>query len=273
MNEIGVVHLVRAANGLHTFERFWSSYLALPARTPHDLILIFKGFRDALEIGPFLDKTNGFGPYTIMMSDRGYDLTGYGIAIRKVRQPILCFLNSFSEILSDGWLAKMANHIHNPAVGLVGSTGSWESMYTNARRRADSRMNTDLRHGLNLHLRAAMCRFLFDPFPNCHIRTNAFMVRRELAIGLWPGTFRTKLAAHLFENGKRSLTKRILDQGLRSVIVGRDGKSYEMNEWRSSSTFRSNGQANLLVSDNQTRYYSSGCSKLRHELEIAAWGD
>jgi hypothetical protein len=42
----------------------------------------------------------------------------------------VCFFNTFSEILSDNWLRKMAEHYRRPGVGAVGFTGSYESLDT-----------------------------------------------------------------------------------------------------------------------------------------------
>ncbi len=42
---VGVIHLVRAANGLAVFERFLNSYNCHQGGAGHDLVLLLKGFR------------------------------------------------------------------------------------------------------------------------------------------------------------------------------------------------------------------------------------
>ena len=89
---------------------------------------------------------------------------------------------------------------------------------------------------------------------------------------LWPRCVLTKRGAYLFENGKHSLTKRVMRQGLKMIVVGRDGKGYEKEEWNRSGTFRQRNQENLLVADNQTRRYANADEAARNHLARAAWG-
>ncbi|HEX8559483.1 MAG TPA: hypothetical protein VF668_15380, partial [Pyrinomonadaceae bacterium] len=56
------------------------------------------------------------------------------------------------------------------------------------------------------------------------------------------------------------------------LVVGRDGRGYEPAEWAESFTFRRGEQHNLLVSDNQTRYYEAADAATRRRLEESAWG-
>ena len=72
MPDLAVVHLVRRQNGLPPFERFLSSYREHPAGTPHDLVILFKGF-------PAGDRTQDYDrlledtPHRkLFVSDRGF---------------------------------------------------------------------------------------------------------------------------------------------------------------------------------------------------------
>ena len=121
------------------------------------------------------------------------------------------------------------------------------------------------------HLAAAKRHF--PPFPNPHLRTNAFLLERELLLSLRPGPLRTKRDCHLFESGKHSLTRQITARGLAAVVVGRDGRAYLPPEWPASETFRQGEQRNLLIADNRTRQYSEGDEELRRELAAIAWSD
>ncbi len=91
-----------------------------------------------------------------------------------------------------------------------------------------------------------------SPFPNPHIRTNAFMIERQVFLDVLPDSIETKNDSYLFESGPDGLTQRILQRGLQIVVVGADGRVYGMEEWAESDTFRLGGQRNLLVKDNQT---------------------
>ena len=104
-----------------------------------------------------------------------------------------------------------------------------------------------------------------------HIRTNAFMIEREQFLSLKFPAFVSKQDVYRFESGRRSLTRQILASGLKPVVVGRNGMMYEISEWRSSSTFWTNEQDNLIIADNRTVDYAQGEKTFRKKLENYAW--
>ena len=113
----------------------------------------------------------------------------------------------------------------------------------------------------------------YAPFPNPHIRTNAFMIERDRLLSLKVSSFRTKFGVYKFESGWQSLTRQILDQALRPVVVDCDGAVYDIADWKASSTFWINGQVKLIAADNRTRDYSEGSQRMRERLQANAWQD
>lgn len=111
----------------------------------------------------------------------------------------------------------------------------------------------------------------YASFPNPHIRTNAFMIERERLLSLDISSFRTKFGVYKFESGWQSLTRQILAQHLRPVVIDCDGDVYDIAEWKASSTFWINGQTKLVVADNRTRDYSEGNQRMRERLQANAW--
>ena len=77
----------------------------------------------------------------------------------------------------------------------------------------------------------------------------------------------------MFEGGKDSLTSQVLRRGLKALVVGKDGRAYEPDEWHLSETLWQGEQRNLLVADNQTRDYATGSTRQRTFLSRFAWGD
>ncbi len=273
MKQIGVVHLARAKNGIAPFEKFLQSYRKYPAGAPHDLVIVFKGFRDRADASRWEKAVEDIPHKTIHMSDFGFDLRAYRVAAENAKNPYLYFLNSFSEVLSNGWLEKTFLLMQRGGIGIVGATGSWESMYSNAIRDLGRIATTSFARRLSCLARVKACKACFNPFPNHHVRTNAFMMSRDIMLGLWPRYFLTKRGAYLFENGKRSLTNRILDLRLHALVVGKDGAAYDKEDWINSNTFRRSDQQNLLVADNQTRLYQSADERTKSLLSAFAWGD
>lgn len=269
---VGVVHLARAKNGVKPFADFLQSYRQYPAGLAHDLVIVYKGFRNREEIAPWERAVGDIPHELILIPDIGFDLRAYRIAAERLVNPHLFCLNSFSEILSEGWLEKTFTLMRREGIGIVGATGSWESMYSNAAKDFEGIAAPALVKRLTGYARLIGCQLCFDPFPNPHIRTTAFMMSREVMLRVWPRYILTKRGAYLFENGKNSLTKRILGTGLRPIVAGKDGLGYEKEDWARSNTFRKSNQENLLVADNQTRLYQNAEVQTRLRLSAFAWG-
>ena len=73
----------------------------------------------------------------------------------------------------------------------------------------------------------------------------------------WP-EIATKSQAWELESGTGGLTRHAWSQGLETRVVGRDGSGLPPARMAVERTFRSGGQANLLVADNRTREWDDG---------------
>ena len=255
MSRTAVVHLVRACNGLAPFVRFLDAYRRGRGGMDHDLVVIFKGFSDETGLKSHRQALAGLAYDELRMPDAGFDIGPYREAVQKCTHDHLCFLNSFSVPLDPDWLAKLHHHARREGVGVAGATGSWESHSSDWYRLARRSDRSLLRRGWAAYQGLRLAR-VFPPFPNPHIRTNAFIASRSLLAGLqWPRA-KTKTETFRFESGHHSMTRQILDRHLLVVVVGRDGIGYPPPQWMESATFRAGDQRNLLVSDNQTEAYA-----------------
>jgi hypothetical protein len=279
-----VAHLVRASNGLPAFERFLASYLAHDAGAPHRLLLILKGFRDAASLAPYDRLTAGVPHDRLHVRDVGYDIRPYVVTARRTSFARYCFLNSFSVILAPDWLAKLEAHARPGAHCLAGATGSWESHLSTVL--ADRAFGTRIPLVGGGHLpcpravavaaRAARIwswRRRYDPFPNPHVRTNAFLVTRDLLLRSAPRLLLTKADAWAFESARTGLSRTAAACGAPLLVVGRDGNAYEPDAWPDSNTFWQRGQQNLLVADNQTRRYDAADAPTRDAMARSAWAE
>jgi hypothetical protein len=275
--ELCVAHLVRRANGIEAFRRFLESYRRHPAGVPHQLLLIFKGFRRAPQLAPYDALLEGSPHARTFVRDFGYDLAPYVKVAREQPYEYFIFLNSFSRILAAGWLEMLYRHARLPGVGIVGATGSYQSFASDhqAFRRAP-------RPDLPAYTRPLLplyrsVRYLltirgqFPDFPNRHVRTNAFMIARDVMNALRLETFLRKWDAYRFESSRHGMTQQIMAAGRRALVVGADGRAYEPPDWPNARTFWISRQENLLVSDNRTRAYEDGSAALREQLAFRAW--
>jgi hypothetical protein len=297
MPGIAVVHLVHRRNGLEPFARFLSSYRENPAGVAHELVLLFKGFQRKDDFQAY-DRLIGDLPHRRdSITEEGFDLDAYFGAARRLEYEYFCFLNSFSRILDAEWLAKLHRWVVKDGVGMAGASGSWQSINrgpATARQGVPSPGNPrnflsrlqralrDPRPGmLQRRLWTAMLRLSgalrqdrdFPPFPNYHLRTNAFMAARATLLRIRLAPLRTKLAAYKFESGVDSMTRQVLALGLQVLVVGRDGQAFPPERWHESNTFWRSRQQNLLVADNQTDTYLSLEPSWAAELSSHAWGE
>jgi hypothetical protein len=113
----------------------------------------------------------------------------------------------------------------------------------------------------------------FPRFPNPHLRPNGFMIRREHLIGKKKTLFLNKIEEIDFECGEEGLTRRLLQAGLKTKIVGANGVAYDIDEWPYSNTFRLGDQSNLLIADNQTEFFSSLRNEDRITYSWFTWGE
>lgn len=260
---IAVVHLVRAANAPAALRRFLDSYLECLAGLPHELVFVLKGFSPQLpaEVAELMDRV----PHRqIHCRDEGYDIASYFYAAERLAEPLLLFINSFSVLQADQWLSKLHSAYQESGGGVVGASGSWESMSL------DSSRGGLLQRVRELALSAPL-RTLFPRFPNPHLRTNGFLLARIDFLAMRPGLMRTKLGAWLFESGRNSMTRQVLRRGRKVLVVGRDGSVFPPEEWSQSRTFWQSKQENLLIQDNRTLAYQEGDADLQARRYTSAW--
>src|SRR4051812_5968255 len=253
-HDIAVVYLARFAEGAKPMSTFAQSYRRHPAGTPHDMIVICKGFSGSgtaqhQAIAAWL-------PNSLSISDEGFDITAYALAAARLPHKYVVFLNTFSEIQGDDWLRKLRSAFDDPAVGIAGATGSYESLASSMKRLRKGMYSAQdqlfgrhheharrvfrmLRRVLPKQLAARMvsrviAHFMvrgtakaeasdadrqfeshwttetqsggiydylssIPEFPNPHIRTNAFMIERQLFLDALPPTIATKQQSYLFE--------------------------------------------------------------------------
>jgi hypothetical protein len=325
-HDLAVVYLARFAEGSKPVAGFIKSYARHDAGIAHDRVVIRKGFA-----GQDTTQDRIIAPWSrhaYDVSDDGFDITAYAQVAARLPHRHVVFLNTFSEIVADGWLRKLHAAMQDPAVGIAGATGSFESLRSSMKRvnkgwwlfenrlspaptgsrrlirfvrkllprqfgiRVASRVITyfvasskkpNFNPALDDKFEAywqqeigpgGTLEYLSSvpPFPNIHIRTNAFMIDRRVFLDAGPGEIKDKKDSYLFESGEDSLTQQIFRRSLKVVIVGADGQRYDTDRWAESGTFRLGDQRNLLVKDNQTRAFDNMAESEKRAFADMTWG-
>jgi hypothetical protein len=223
---------------------FVISYKKFEPGVKHKLYIIFKGFKRNSKLALARTIFSDLEYSAIQLNDSGFDIGSYYQASLVVNEEYICPLNSYSVILSENWLYKLFVNLLQKNVGLVGASGSFEK--------------NDYFYTLK--------------FPNPHIRTNAFLIKKDLFINFTSRfNFIVKNDALEYESGRNSLSNFVKKKKLIILVVGRNGMGYPENLWFDSRTFKSSEQENLLVSDNQTRFYSISSYPIKFFLGMRAW--
>jgi hypothetical protein len=276
MAETDVIHLVWRGAGFESFRTFLASYAQYPAGEDHELVILFNGFRtEELELHrALLEKSK----HRELITPRPMlDIAAYFWAAEQCTGRFVGFLNSYSTLLADNWLRRLVDQVRLPRVGAAGATGTWESVYTAYAKRIERlggpRSPADWPRHLYRLLRLRRYRAQFNPMPNPHLRSNAFLIERERWLQLHRPPLVTKAQTLQFENGKQSMSGQLLSAGLQLYVVDRDGNAYAPEEWPRSQTYRRGKQEKLLVADNRTRQYEEADEIGKRYLEEISWGE
>jgi hypothetical protein len=246
LREVGVVYLCRGMDEgwMKAAESFLKSYKEKEAGIDHNLYVVIKGFQFEGDQNAAIRLFKNDADQILHYEDDGFDIMAYIRAAEDIHNNFIFFLNGHSKILRSNWLKYMFLNITRENIFLVGATGSFESI--------DSFTG-------------------FPRFPNPHIRSNAFMIRRDIFLGLTKNVqIKDKVDAYRLESGEKSLTR--LAQKLGEVlVVGANGRGYEPKFWHISETFKSGKQQNLMVSDNQTERYIQAPWPLKDIISLTTW--
>jgi hypothetical protein len=278
---MGVIYLAWLPFGIQYFKRFIDSYIRFDAACPHQLIIVFNGLSEKYPDEPekYLAymQSRSVNPSVVLHFQSGQDIDIYRQAADKIDCEVVLFLNTYSELLATDWLKNYAASF-DEKTGVIGGSGSFQSYYSSVYQTHLYRWeaNKDFLYNFRkykLFIKAFIYwRFLFKPFPNAHIRTNAFMVRRKEFLAIRSGGIRSKFQAYQFESGRRGMTAYYKAKGLKTLIIDRFGRTFTESEWKNSATFWIKEQENLLVADNQTTLYRNATKEQKEEMTRLAWG-
>lgn len=246
---VSVVYLAylneKAGYGIEAVEKFLISYNKYNAGLEHSLVIIAKNWTDKILYKKLCELAIENNARIIDLPDDGWDFGAYFRVSKILDSEYILFTGSSTKILSDNWLLKCYNAFKNDnSIQLVGPMGSW---------------------GYKIKI---------NSFPNYHIRTCTFMIKRDLFLE-YASTQKfpqTKEDTYKIEHGENSLTNFIFNKGYKAVVVNSDGKIFEPENWVYSKTYNSSMENKSLFSDKHSEiYYLCDESEKRH-FEVGTWG-
>ena len=291
---IALVHLVWQPLGLAPFESFVSSLERFDAGEEYRLVVVFNGFSDLSELNHYRHVLRGNDVEEVVLPKPQFDLAAYRSVAQQLNDEQICFMNSHSAVVANGWLRLLASALALPSVELVGGSGSWGSHRSfmlnrlgfpsayrhqlGSRQTVSSAFSSASSPGSEPTLFGRLASVPgelvgFDGFPAPHVRTNAFLVDRDFFLGLEFGKLDTKRATHRLESGVNSFSTQILRAGSAVAVVGRHGPVLDWRRWPEANVFWQGDQQDLLISDNQTRAYDRANLTQRASMSAFAWGE
>lgn len=229
---------------ISTVEKFLDTYNNRPAGMEHNLFVIAKNWTDKALYEDLSELIKRNNTQIIDLPDDGLDFGAYIRAARLLKNEYVLFLGSSMEILSDNWLAKLYKPFElDSKIQLVGPMGSW-------------------------------AKGLTEKFPNPHIRTTSFLIKRELFLSytLTQKFPKIKDDTWKMEHGTNSLSSYIASKGYKFVIVDSDGKIIQPEDWPESHTYFCMGESKLLMGDKWCRHYSTLDELHQLKTAMVEWG-
>jgi hypothetical protein len=131
--KIGLVYLNRKAEGNLPVQQFIDSYKAFAPGVDHELITIYKGFSNE-ELDRAKGRFKDVEHRNLTVDDNITDIDSYLFAVKSLPDiDVFCFLNTFSQVMSENWLSYLYNAISRADVGIAGATASYESLFNSVR--------------------------------------------------------------------------------------------------------------------------------------------
>jgi len=281
MTDLALIYLARGVGGgLKSAEIFFKNYQAYPPGCDHDFYVIAKGWDDEREINELRKLTAINKAKLIHLEDDGYDWGAYMRVTPCLESEWVCFLNTHSKPCAKGWLNQLMSVAltEGEEFGAAGATASWESLAKFTLPPAQNKKYRSIFHG-TIRFLVNFPKFLlniihFPYFPNPHLRSNCFIVKRALFLEFTSEQTipRSKRDASILESGRQGFSRYLEKKGLKMLVVNSKGEIFNKWEWKTAGTFRVPHQTGLLVSDNQTEMYAKSSHFIRQILEISAWG-
>lgn len=219
-------------------QQFFDSYKSFDAGIEHNLTVLIKKSTPKNFINLITQK----GFKVLELPDAGLDIGAFILAAKELQGEYLFCIGSGAAILCNDWLLKFYNAFKNDSlIQLAGAMGSYAQGHS-------------------------------DRFPNPHIRTCAFMMKRNLFLQYSDKCKlpQTKEDTWEIEHGAGSLTNFVLNRGGQAVVVNNCGDVFYPQDWEEAQTYITL-DSKAIMDDKWARRYTLTDKYLRTKIEMENW--
>lgn len=282
---IGVLYLIRLGDPLNRLQRFLDS---LPKNEPRDvkIYVLIKTCGDVNffnEVRRMVQKSK-YSLSLTEINDEGFDLGAYFLFSKTIEEPLVLPMSSSSQFAQDIDFTKLILQFENPKIGLIGAMASRESARScliNARKEwVEERFKiTNFRPiqriiiliSIFARKKARQIFRSFPEFPNTHIRTTGFVIRRHLLQEVIERVPKDKFETLILESGKKSIYQKLLKRGFQSKLYI-NGRIIDPESRAAEDTFRSPNSEPPFVFDHWWDHFHKTPLEVKSSLIEVTWG-
>jgi hypothetical protein len=276
---ISLVYLCRGKGaGLGAANKFIEYYSKHSAGCEHNLVVVFKGWNNYQEeIKQELKlQFQSLTATIIELDDDGFDWGAYMRVAAILKTDFICFLNSFSRPLGDLWLKNIYECIQVRDVGMCGATGAYKA-WRFSWPLFEFKFFSILIYPLRVIRRLINHILLLGFYPRkycSHLRSNGFAVERKNFLNFVNSSAIpiSKRDCYKLESGIGSYSDYVISMKQRLILVDKQGKYYDTEDWIKSKTYCCPEQPGLCIADNNTDLYDNGNMSIKRQMEFDIWG-
>ncbi len=273
MVSLSVVYLFWEKSSFESFKNFINSYSLQSVN--YQVEIYFKGDSQSFEDHKNYLSLNKINHSIHFIESEGLDIHSYFNIANISKTKYILFFNSNSILLYKNVLQNYISVLENLGenAGIIGATASRGNIL-------NTFLISIIFYIFNFDLKKLFESFLgtliyyknFSITKTFSIRTNAFIVNREVFLSYPNHIYKTKKKCYEFESGINSITNFFLEKKFAVKFIDKNCQIFDKENCKLSNVFWKQNQENLLVSDNQTRLYNDASLKEKQFYSKIAWG-
>jgi hypothetical protein len=282
---LAILYLIRNGEDEGRAHKFLNSLIELDTENV-ELYVIIKSLGDEVFNRSIKDifSSSFLRVQFIELDDIGFDIGAYFMVSQLIKEDLILPMSSSSVFSQTINFTRIKELFEDSKLGLVGTTASQESLNPLKMTRIQNRIEEELSLSVFMtRMLKTMMSILhatyysklkylifFSKFPNTHIRTTGFIIRRDLFLNILNKMPRTRFQSLLLESGRNNLVKRVQKAGL-NVFVYYEDQLISLKNPLISKSFRNTNCASPYVVDHWWIHFHDANEDEKIKLKKQTW--